>query len=114
MPTPSETVIQQQLEAYNARDLPRFLATMHPEVELFRPPGAEPVLAGRAAIGEFYGAQRFNLTGLRAELLGRLVLGDKVIDHERIHGVRDQPYEMAMVYQVTDGLIRRMWSYAAQ
>ncbi len=113
MPTP-QSVIQAQFDAYNARDLERFAATLHPEVELFRPPAPEPVFVGKPALTTFYATQRFQLPHLRAELLGRLVVGNKVIDHERIHGVREQPYEIAMVYEVAQGLIRRMWTHAAE
>jgi hypothetical protein len=34
-----------------------------------------------------------------------------VVDHERIHGVRDQPYEAAVVFEVADGLIRKVWFF---
>lgn len=113
MPAP-QSVIQAQLDAYNARDLERFAATLHPDVELFRPPSATPVFVGKTDLSAFYATERFHLPGLRAELLGRLVVGNKVIDHERIHGVREQPYEIAMVYEIVDGRIRRMWTYAAE
>lgn len=33
----------------------------------------------------------FNLPRLRAEIVNRIVLGDRVIDHERVWGVRDTP-----------------------
>ena len=35
---------------------------------------------------------------LRAELLNRMTLGDKVIDHERIHGLGEHPTEVVAVY----------------
>ena len=40
-------------------------------------------------------------------------LGSRVIDHERIHGVPDEPFEVAAVYDVVDGLIRTVWLFAA-
>jgi hypothetical protein len=43
-----------------------------------------------------------------------MVLGTKVIDHERISGVRAQPFEVAAVYEVNDGLICNAWFYAAE
>ena len=109
-----ETVVQRQLEAYNARDLQRFLAEYSDDVRVYRPPAVEPTSVGKAAFGEFYATQRFNHAGLRAELLNRMILGHKVIDHERIHGVREQPFEVAVVYDVVDGRIQCTWSYAAE
>ena len=106
-------VAQRQLEAYNARDLPRFLAEYSDDVRLYRPPAAEPTLSGKAALAAHYASQRFNLPGLHAELVNRMVLGNKVIDHERISGVRAQPFEVAAVCEVVDGLICKAWFYAA-
>ena len=40
------------------------------------------------AVGKFQAAQRFSHVGLHAALANRMVLGNKVIDHERISGVR--------------------------
>ena len=109
-----ETVVQRQLDAYNARDLKRFLAEYSEDVRVYRPPAAEPAITGKQAFGQFYATQRFNHVGLYAELLNRMVLGRKVIDHERISGVRGQPFEVAVVYEVVNGLIQCMWSYAAE
>lgn len=109
-----EAVVQRQLEAYNARDLQRFLAEYSERVRVYRPPAVEPAITGKEAFGEFYATQRFNHAGLHAELLNRMVFGRKVIDHERISGVREQPFEVAVVYDVVNGLIQCMWSYAAE
>lgn len=50
---------------------------------------------------------------LPADLVNRMVLGRKVIDHERIHGVREAPFEAA-VYEVgADGLIATVWFFEA-
>jgi len=108
-----EAVVGRQLDAYNARDLQRFLAEYSNDIRAYRPPSAEPVLVGKKAFGEFYAAQRFNRAGLHARLLNRMLLGRIVIDHERISGVGEQPFEVAVVYEVVDGLIRCTWSFGA-
>ena len=107
----AEAIVQRQLEAYNARDLERFLAEFADDIRVYRPPAAEPAISGKKAFAEFYATQRFNRPALRAEVLGRLVLGNNVIDHERITGVRDEPFEMAVAYQVVDGRIAVMWAF---
>jgi hypothetical protein len=106
-------VVQRQLEAYNARDLERFVAQYDDAVQVFRPPVSEPAISGKAQFAEYYAANRFNLPGLRAEILARMVLGNRVIDHERIHGVADTPFEVGVVYEVVDGLISTVWFFAA-
>jgi hypothetical protein len=109
-----QTVVQRQLEAYNARDLARFLAEYSEDIQVFRLPAALPAIVGKKAFGEFYATQRFNHAGLHADLLSRMAFGNKVIDHERISGVREQPFEVAVVYEVKDGRIARTWAYAAE
>ena len=108
-----EAVVQRQLEAYNERDLERFLAQYSEDVRVYRPPAAEPAIAGKVALGAFYATQRFNCTGLHAELVNRMVVGNKVIDHERISGVREQPFEVAVAYEVVGGLIHGAWMFPA-
>lgn len=106
-------LVERQLAAYNARDLDAFLACFSDEVQVFRAPALEPAIDGRKAFGDFYAAERFNRPGLRAEILGRIVSGSTVVDHERIHGVRDTPFEMVVAYEIEGGLIRRMRAWAA-
>ena len=81
--------------------------------ETASPDTASPALEGLAALRAFYAEQRFAIPSLRADLIARIALGDKVIDHERIHGLRPEPYDMAAVYLVADGLIAEAWFFAA-
>jgi hypothetical protein len=106
-------LVQRQLEAYNARDLPTFLECFAPSVRVFRPPLLEPSLVGKAQMAEFYATQRFNCLNLRAEILNRFVLGNKVFDHERIFGVLDEPFEMMVVFEVKNNLIQNVFSFSA-
>lgn len=107
-------VVQRQLEAYNARDLKRFLATYSDDIRIYRPPAPGPAMVGKEALAEFYATQRFNHLGLHAEIVNRMVLGNCVIDHERVSGLQPQPFEVAAVYEVADGLIRAVWFHPAR
>lgn len=107
-------VVQRQVEAYNDRDLARFVACYSETIALFRMPSVEPAIRGKAALAEFYATQRFNLPGLHGDIVKRIVLGNKVIDHERIRGVRDSPFEVAVVYEVSGDLIERVWTFATE
>ena len=108
-----ETVIQRRLDAYNAHDLEVFLALYSDHIRVFRPPNVEPVVVGKSALGQFYAAKRFNQPGVRADLLNRMVIGCKVIDHERISGVRDQPFDVVVIHEVVGDLIACTWFFAA-
>lgn len=107
-----EAIVQAQLDAYNVRDLERFAALFASGIEVYRPPATEPVISGIVALRDFYAHERFSKPGLHAELLHRAVLGSRVVDHERISGVRPEPFEMVVVFEVSCGLITRMWSFS--
>jgi hypothetical protein len=112
-PNAPEAVVQRQLDAYNARDLARFVAEYHDDIRIFRLPATEPVISGKAALAEYYATERFNLANLHADIISRIAFGNKVIDHERITGVRAHPFEVAAVYEVVDGRIVRAWFHGA-
>jgi hypothetical protein len=107
---PAEPV-QRQLDAYNAHDLERFLAEYTEDIQVFRPPAAQPILSGKQAFGALYAQNRFNLPKLHAELVNRMVSGDTVVDHERITGLQEGVVEAIAVYKVTGGLIRAAWMF---
>ncbi len=107
-------VIQSQFDAYNARDLERFMSHFSEDIKVYRMPATELVMEGKAAVADFYARERFSHHGLRAELLSRTVLGETVFDRERIWGVGEKPLEVMAVFEVRDGLIEKVWSFAAQ
>jgi hypothetical protein len=106
-------VVQRQLDAYNAHDLQAFVATYSDDVAVYRVPGTAPALSGKQALSDFYRDNRFNRPGLHAELVHRSVVGNKVIDHERITGLRDEPMDAIAVYIVHAGLIQSVWLVTA-
>lgn len=101
-----ETVVQRQLDAYNARDLDAIMATYAPDAQQFEHPG-KLLASGHAEIRERM-ALRFQETNLHACLIPRAVMGNIVIDHEQV--ARTFPegrgsVEMTAIYEVRDGLI---------
>ena len=78
----------------------------------FRPPQQDPFLSGRDAFERYYRDERFTQKDLRAEVVRRMVVGNKVVDHERIFGVRETPMEGIADYEVVDGLIANVWFYS--
>lgn len=109
-------VVQAQLEAYNARDLPGLLACYAEDARQYAYPG-ELLGSGHAEIGARMQA-RFQDPLLRARLLQRSVMGDLVIDHELI--TRSGPQgpeqvELVAIYELRDGRIRTaLFRFGAQ
>ncbi|WP_421240411.1 nuclear transport factor 2 family protein [Aeromonas enteropelogenes] len=103
--------VQAQLEAYNAHDIEAFLACFSEQFKAYRMPAESPSTVGKEALRTFYAEHRFNNPLLKAELLSRTVLGNKVFDHERIHGLSPDPIESVAVFEVENGLIQTAWFF---
>jgi len=103
--------VQRQLDAYNAHNLERFAAEYADDIQVFRPPAAEPVLSGKQAFTAHYAKYRFNLPDLHAEVVNRMVSGNTVVDHERITGLQEGVVEAVAVYKVSGRLIRVVWFF---
>jgi hypothetical protein len=102
----AESVVQQQLESYNARDLEAWLATYKDDAEQYLLHGGL-LASGHDAIRKRM-ADRFNDTALHAELVSRTVMDNVVVDHEFV--TRTFPdglttVEMICIYEVQAGLI---------
>jgi len=111
--TPLECV-ELQLAAYNERNLELFLTAFAENVRCYRLPDMAMTIDGKAALGEFYAANRFVHEGLHAKLLNRMVVGNKVIDHEMIHGLGPEPMETSVVFVIEDGLIAQVFFIPAK
>ena len=102
-----------QLVAYNNRDLDAFVALFSDDVRVFREPNREPAISGKSAFAETY-RKRFQTVGLRAEILNRIEVGNKVTEHERVYGIREHPVELVVVYEVIEGKIKNVWFFSAE
>ena len=112
-PFDPESFVQRQLDAYNARDLARFVAEYTEDVQVFRLPDPQPASVGRAALATHYRDNRFNLPDLHAELVNRMVFGNKVIDQEIVTGLPTGTMHAAAIYEVTPGGISKVWFVSA-
>src|SRR5215212_873053 len=104
------SLIDDQVAAYNARDLERFAATYADSIRIYRMPTMEPGIVGKEQLRETY-RKRFSAPGLHADIVNRIVMGNKVIDHERVVGIQDHAIEAVAVYEVADGLIQAVWFF---
>lgn len=98
-----EMLVQRQLNAYNARDLDAFLDTYADDVELFNFP-ATSTGKGKQSMRERYAPLFQSTPNLHCEIVGRIRLGNTIIDHERVR-VNDRTIEAVAIYEVKDGKI---------
>lgn len=101
-----ETVVQQQLDAYNAHDLEAWLATYAADACQYQHP-ATLLARGHAEIRQ-RAIARFTEPDLHAQLLHRQVLGQVVIDHEMVRrNFAEGPgyIELLCLYTVEEGKI---------
>ena len=101
-------VVQQQLDAYNAKDIEALLKTYAPDAEQYTLHG-ERLAQGHEQLRARFLA-RFAEPHLRAKLLSRIVMGDVVVDFEII--TRNFPegfgtIEMLCIYEVLNGRIKK-------
>lgn len=108
--TTPESVVQRQLDAYNAHDIDALMATYAEDVELFEHPAT--LLASGAAQVRERQAVRLAEPNLHAKLVQRMVMGSMVIDQEVV--TRTFPegpgkIELIATYQVQEGRIAKAW-----
>lgn len=102
-------VVQRQLDTYNVQDIDGFSSLFAEDAEIFRNIGdLEPAMKGRKAIHAAYGKIFRENPQNKSTLMGRMVQGNFVFDHEWITG-RDNEFKIVAIYEVRDGLITRAW-----
>ncbi|KQW72266.1 NTF2 enzyme family protein [Phenylobacterium sp. Root77] len=101
-------VAEAQLEAYNAHDLDGHVACFADDVIVADLNGAVTI-SGIAAYRAKYQQVFADFPQNHAELLNRIVVGNRVIDHERVKRSQDaDPFEVAAIYTVSDAKIVRV------
>jgi hypothetical protein len=106
----AEIPVREQLEAYNARDIDRFMRCWADDAHYYEFPD-RLLAAGAAAIRERHVA-RFEERNLFGRLVHRLVLDDLVVDQETV--TRNFPdgvgeIDVVAIYQVRGGKIAKAW-----
>jgi len=100
--------VQGQLDAFNERNLERFLSYYAPDTRIEDGSG-NLIVQGHAGIRAFYGPVFTNSPNLRAEVVNRIRVGRYVVDEERGSGLVAEglPSEIhgAIVYRVDGDVI---------
>ena len=104
--TEAEAIVQKQLEAYNNRDIDAFVKTYSFDIKLYNFPN-EVTTQGQAALKRQYASFFENTPDLNAEIVNRIVLGNKVIDKEKVT-INGQTFYAVAIYEVENDLIKKV------
>lgn len=107
-----EDVAQSLVDAYNARRLDGILKAYSPDSIAYALPSGEIILKGHDAIRKKFARILEPNVNLRVDIVNRIVDGKFVIDKEKISGTVDgkpQEFYGTVIYEITDGLIRKEW-----
>lgn len=96
--------VQDQLEAYNAHDLERFMACYSPDA-VIRHADGRVLMSGHAEIRARYGKLFAEHPDVTAEVATRIRVGEWVVDEERVQ-LGDDQLHVVVGYLVREGLVR--------
>jgi imidazolonepropionase-like amidohydrolase len=105
-PSP-EVLVQQQLNAYNNRDIEAFLAPYSDSVALYEFPNTL-FAKGKDAMRKTYSGMFSQVKDLHCQLLNRMVNGNTVIDFESVTGFGPQAVKAIAVYSIANGKIEQV------
>jgi hypothetical protein len=106
----AETIVGQQLDAYNARDIDAFMAVWHDDAEFFEHP--DKLLARGAAEIRARHVVRFKEPDLHGKLIARMSVANLVVDREVV--TRNFPdgrghVDVIAIYEIAGAKIARAW-----
>lgn len=104
--TNPETIVQEQLDAYNNRDIEGFLDTYTKDVALYNFP-AEIRSKGQEEMRKGYTGFFESTPDLHCEIKNRIVIANKVIDEEFITA-NGNNFGAVAIYEVEDGKIAKV------
>lgn len=101
-------VIDRLVDAYNRSDARRFAYLFALKTAVYEFPGAL-VQQSHEEIFEFYENLFREFPFNRTEVLYRIVIGNRVIDHERVRRAPDaEPFEVLTIYELENREIKRL------
>ncbi|MBP6431037.1 MAG: amidohydrolase family protein [Ferruginibacter sp.] len=102
-----EMLVQQQLNAYNARDIDAFVATYSDSVELYQFPD-KLIGKGKKQMYDDYKGMFEGVKELHCQLVNRIVQGNTIIDQESVTGFGPKPLKAIAIYTIEKGKIQKV------
>jgi len=102
----SEKIVQQQLEAYNNKDIDAFMATYSEDIKLYNYP-EELKTEGKDAMYTIYDKFFKNTPDLHVFIKTRIVIRDKVIDEGQVT-INGKIFNAVAIYEIENGKIKKV------
>lgn len=100
---------QQQLDAYNARDIDAFLEPYSDSVKIYNHPN-QLSFTGKQNMRARYAGMFANTPDLHCTLMNRMVLGNVVIDQESVvFNKSNPPAQVIAMYKMANGKIQEVY-----
>jgi hypothetical protein len=105
-----EQVVQENLDFYNNRNIEGFMTSFSEDIKMYNLADPKPTVVGREEIRRVYTNLFEKSPKLHSTILKRIVIGNRVIDHESITGRNGNPdvLELVLIYEVRDQKIFRI------
>lgn len=103
----AKALVEEQLEAYNNRDIEAFLKPYSDDIKIYSYPD-EFNYEGKENMRKGYTQFFERATNLHCELVSRMVIGNKVIDQERVTGFsqnKEDVLHAVAIYTIENGKI---------
>lgn len=101
-----EEVVQRQLNGYNAKDIDAFMDTYSDDIELYDFP-AKLISTGKEDMKKSYAGFFQRVPNLYCEIVKRITIGNKIIDHEKVRAGQ-QTFSAVAIYEVKNGKISKV------
>ena len=102
----AEYIVDVQLDAYNARDIDKFVDTFSEDIEIYDLYG-KMTMKGHAQLRERYANFFKNTPNLNCRIENRIKINNKVIDKENVI-MNDRIVEAVAIYEVIDSKITKV------
>jgi imidazolonepropionase-like amidohydrolase len=101
-----ESIVQRQVNAYNARNIDAFMSTYADDIKIFDFSG-KMLFHGKAEMRKEYAAMFSHVPDLYCHIENRIILNNKIIDKENVR-FNSKTVQAIAIYEVEDGKIKKV------
>ena len=99
--------IERQLKAYNSKNLEEYIVNFSDDIKGYEFP-ENLLFEGKEQFRLFFNQRFLNSRELNCKINHRIILNDRIIDHEIIKGIIENPLEVVVIYSFKNNLIYRL------